>query len=50
VGFKKTTVKKILKLHGIKNWKCKRRPFLTQKNANARLAWCLRHRGRRPEE
>jgi hypothetical protein len=38
VGFKKTTVKKILKLYGIKNWKCKRRPFLTQKNANTRLA------------
>jgi hypothetical protein len=50
MGFKKTTVKKILKLYGIKNWKCKRRPFLTQKNANARLAWCLRYRGRRPEE
>jgi hypothetical protein len=29
VGFKKTTVKKILKLYGIENWKCKRRPFLT---------------------
>jgi len=38
VTFKKGTVKKILKEHGIKNWKCKRRPFLTQKNANKRLA------------
>jgi len=29
VTFKKKTVKRILKAHGIKNWKCKRRPFLT---------------------
>ena len=50
VGFKKSTVKKILKLHGIKNWKCKRRPYLTAKNAAKRLAWCLKHRGKRPEE
>jgi hypothetical protein len=50
VTFKKGTIKKILKEHGIKNWKCKRRPFLTQKNANKRLAWCLAHRHLRPEE
>lgn len=50
MGFKKTTVKKILKLYGIKNWKCKRRSFLTQKHTNTRLAWYLRYRGRRPEE
>ena len=47
---KKNTVKKILKEHGIKNWKCKKRPYLTQKNANKRLAWCLAHRGRTIEE
>jgi hypothetical protein len=29
VIFKKDIVKRILKAHGIKNWKCKRRPFLT---------------------
>jgi hypothetical protein len=50
VTFKKDTVKKILKEHGIKNWKCKRRPFLTQKDANKRLAWCMKYRDRRPEE
>ena len=50
VTFKKDIVKKILKVHGIKNCKCKRRPFLTQKNANKRLAWALAHRHVRPEE
>jgi hypothetical protein len=50
VTFKKDTVKKILKEHEIKNWKCKRRPFLTQKNANKRLAWCLAHRHLNAEE
>lgn len=50
VTFKKDTVKRILKEHGIKNWKCKRRPFLTQKYAKARLIWCLKHRGTSAEE
>lgn len=39
----KSTVKTILKEHGIQNWKCKRRPYLTAKHAAARLAWCIRH-------
>ena len=47
---KKNTVKKILKEYGIKNWKYKHRPYLTQKSANKRLTWCLVHRDIRPEE
>ena len=43
-------VKKILKLYSIENWKYKRRPFLMQKNANKRLAWCLKYRGKSPEK
>ena len=39
-----TTIKRVLKEHGITNWRCKRRPFLTQKHADQRLAWCLRNR------
>ena len=50
LGCSKNTVKKILLKHGIKNWKCKRRPFLTPKNAAARLAWCKKHRHTTPEE
>lgn len=45
VACSKSTLKKILKKHGIQNWKCKRRPFLTAKHAAARLAWCIRHQG-----
>jgi transposase len=37
----KSTLRKILKEHGITNWRAKRRPFLTEKNAVARLKWCL---------
>ena len=44
VSCKKNTIKKILKEHSIKNWKCKRRLFLTQKNANKRLTWALAYR------
>src|SRR3954451_11277089 len=47
---KKTTVKKILKTHGITNWKCKRRPLLTALHAKKRLAWCLKRRGLTAEE
>ena len=50
LGCKKNTVKKILKEHGIQNWKAKRRPFLTQKHADQRYAWCLRNQHRNPEE
>jgi len=35
---KTSTVKKILKKHGIANWKCKKRPFLTEAHAVKRLA------------
>jgi hypothetical protein len=38
---KTTTVKKILKQHGIANWRCKQRPELTEAHALKRLAWCL---------
>lgn len=39
-----STIKKILKEHGIGNWRVKRRPFLTEVNAAKRLAWCLARR------
>ena len=42
---KTTTVKKILKQHGIANWRCKQRPELTEAHALKRLAWCLVRRG-----
>ena len=50
LGCSKNTVKKILLKHGIKNWKCKQRPFLTPKNAAAQLAWCKKYRHTMPEE
>jgi hypothetical protein len=36
-----TTLKTILKKHGISNWRAKRRPELTEEHAAKRLAWCL---------
>jgi hypothetical protein len=45
-----TTIKKILKQHGICNWRAKKRPELTEAHAAARLAWCLAHRGWTAEE
>jgi len=50
VEIKRDTVKRILKQHGITNWRAKRRPELTEVHAAKRLAWCLRNRHRRPEE
>jgi hypothetical protein len=47
---KKDTVKKILKKHGICNWRARRRPLLTEVNAAKRLAWCLKWRGLTAEE
>jgi transposase InsO family protein len=47
---KTSTVKKILKKYGIANWKCKKRPFLTEVHAAKRLAWCLAHRHWTAEE
>jgi hypothetical protein len=47
---KTTTVKKILKKHGITNWRAKKRPELTEDNALKRLAWCLVWRGLTAEE
>ena len=35
---KRDTVKRILKKYGIVNWRARRRPFLTEKNAAKRLA------------
>jgi hypothetical protein len=45
-----STIKKILKAHGIVNRRAKRRPFLSPKVAAKRLAWCLRHQGYTAEE
>lgn len=50
VSCKKTTIKKILKEHGMANWRAKRRPELTEAHALKRLAWCLAHRGWNWEE
>jgi len=36
-----TTLKTILKKHGISNWRAKQRPELTEEVAAKRLAWCL---------
>lgn len=36
-----STLKRILKTHGISNWRAKRRPFVTDIVAAKRLAWCL---------
>jgi Transposase/DDE superfamily endonuclease len=47
---KPTTVKKILKKHGISNWRAKKRPELTEAHALARLAWCLVRKGWTAEE
>jgi hypothetical protein len=44
------TIKKVLKEHGIQNWKCKRRPFLTPVLAAKRLAWCIKYKGWTAEE
>ena len=46
----RSTIKKVLADHGIQNWKCKRRPFLTPALAAKRLAWCLEHKDWRAEE
>jgi Transposase len=43
-SFKNNTIRRYLSLHGIANWRTKRRPHLTEAVAAARLAWCLRHR------
>jgi hypothetical protein len=39
-----STIKRILKEHGILNWRARRRPFLTEAHAARRLAWCLHHK------
>nr|POE60622.1 transposable element tcb2 transposase [Quercus suber] len=39
--FSTSTFKRILKENGITNWRCKRRPHLTQAHATARLNWAL---------
>jgi hypothetical protein len=44
VSCSRNTLKKILKEHGITNWRCKKRPFLTEKAAAARYAWCKERR------
>lgn len=45
-----TTIKRVLKIHGISNWKARKRPELTEKHAIKRLAWCLARRGWTAEE
>jgi len=48
--YKTSTVKKILKKYGIANYRCKKRPFLTEVYTAKRLAWCLAHRHWTAEE
>jgi len=50
LSFSHRTIKKILAEHGIVNWRARRRPFLTEEMAAARLAWCLKHRYMSEEE
>ena len=50
LSFSHQTIKKILAKHGIVNWRARRRPFLTEEMAAARLAWCLKHRYMTDEE
>ena len=50
LNIKKDTVKKILKQYGIINWRARRRPHLTEKNAKKRLAWCRKMEGLTAEE
>jgi hypothetical protein len=33
-------IKKILKKHGISNWRAKKRPFLIEEVARKRYLWC----------
>ena len=40
LSIKKGTIKKILKEYGIVNWRVRKRPFLIEKYAAKRLAWC----------
>jgi hypothetical protein len=48
---KTTTVKKILKKHGIINWRAKKQPELTEEeNVLKQLTWCLAWRGLTAEE
>jgi len=44
LSFSNSTIKRILKAHGIGNWRAKRRPLLTEEHAAKRLAWCLARR------
>jgi transposase len=36
-----STLKSILKKHGIANWRAKKRPHLIEEHAAIRLAWCI---------
>jgi len=46
----KSTMKKIFLENAIENCMTKRRPFLTEKHAARRLAWCKARRGYSVEE
>lgn len=39
-----TTIKTILKEHGIENWRAKKRPFLTEDVVAQRLTWCIKRK------
>jgi transposase len=45
-----STLKRVLKKYGISNWKAKRRPYLSAKDAKARLKWCKERRNWTIEE
>jgi hypothetical protein len=45
-----STIKRILKTHGIANWRCKKRPHLTEKAVKARYEWCKKRLGWTAEE
>ncbi|PQE16385.1 Transposable element tc3 transposase protein [Rutstroemia sp. NJR-2017a BVV2] len=45
-----TTIKQLLKKYGITNWRCKKRPELSEVYTLKRLVWCLVWRGLTTEE
>jgi transposase len=45
-----STLRRILKKHGIANWRAKKRPELTEEHAAARLAWCIERKNWGVEE
>ena len=50
VKVSKSTIKRVMKKHGIANWRAKRRPALTPEHARKRLIWARQHQNWTPEQ